>query len=661
MAQTAVLVNWSTPIQHVRLIRYLSRAYTLVRGHRADASLEEVLRRYGEAAVIATSTGAERMLGDRGVAYRGAEDYLDEAAYQRIEQAAEHLAHHWCQGREGLFYHQGISLGDMAQAEALHMFYFLVEVLKGIEVARAICEEERPASIAVINNVHYGAVDSLMKRRAEDIWGQAAVAVAAGRGLAVDEHRFTSAPDFKGALESLYFRAMRYATAARAGTGRRGRWRGEGDTRRIVGIGRGRHLTYLVPVARELARDGGNEVVLVGVGSEWTLGEYRALRAEGVPLEVFEGYIDRDVRRKVRSAERGLKALWALLEQDTGFKGVFTYDGVPLWGLVAGRLEHLLCHRFVKLVEYIEVAGRIAGQGIDIMIATGEVGSFERTVLTVAQRHGVPTLDILHGAPATRCGMLPVTVDRLAVWGDIVEGWFVGNGVPRERLAVTGQPRFDELVGRNGGQDRQRLYRRLGLDPGKGLIVVTPPAGINFTSARTATERRLFAEEVLAALRRFPGYQVVVRPHSSDVDISLYCEALARLGVRGAVVTGGADLYDLLGGCDLLVSEPHTTVCLEAMMVGRPVITVNLSGAPDRIPYAGSGAAIGVYRARDIVPAVGEALFSEEARALMSQAQREFVYQYAYRQDGQASRRVAELATEMIERSEGRSQRSEVV
>ncbi len=66
------------------------------------------------------------------------------------------------------------------------------------------------------------------------------------------------------------------------------------------------------------------------------------------------------------------------------------------------------------------------------------------------------------------------------------------------------------------------------------------------------------------------------------------------------------------------------------------------------MPYASSGAAIGVYREEDIAPAMRDALYNEEARQRLAVNRKKFVYDYAYKQDRQASKRVAKLIKNMI-------------
>lgn len=93
----------------------------------------------------------------------------------------------------------------------------------------------------------------------------------------------------------------------------------------------------------------------------------------------------------------------------------------------------------------------------------------------------------------------------------------------------------------------------------------------------------------------------------------------------------------------------YSTTALEAMILDKPVITINLMNIPDRVPYEKSGAALGVKRAGDIAPSIKKAMYDEETRKNLETARKKFVYEQAYLVDGNASRRVADLIIKMID------------
>jgi len=95
-----------------------------------------------------------------------------------------------------------------------------------------------------------------------------------------------------------------------------------------------------------------------------------------------------------------------------------------------------------------------------------------------------------------------------------------------------------------------------------------------------------------------------------------------------------------------MVTKSSTTT-LEAAILNKPIIILNLSGKPDIIPYVDKGIALGVYKKEDLIPAIKNALYSREVREKLARQREKFVYDYAYLQDGNASERVASLIAQV--------------
>ena len=99
--------------------------------------------------------------------------------------------------------------------------------------------------------------------------------------------------------------------------------------------------------------------------------------------------------------------------------------------------------------------------------------------------------------------------------------------------------------------------------------------------------------------------------------------------------------------CQLLITK-YSTTALEAMIINKPVVVINLSGQPTPVPYAEEGAALGVYRYEDIEQAILNALYDEETRGRLKTGRYQFVRNWAGEPDGKASQRIVTLMKEMV-------------
>ncbi len=163
----------------------------------------------------------------------------------------------------------------------------------------------------------------------------------------------------------------------------------------------------------------------------------------------------------------------------------------------------------------------------------------------------------------------------------------------------------------------------------------------------TLKDNVIFLQNVLRETKKILDVQIVVKPHPSESN-KWYEKTVGKENIKTLVLSRDSDVYEAIYACDLMIAFYSTTV-IEAAILGKPVITVNLTDRPDPMPYVERGIAIGVYEVADLMQAIKDALYNEEASKRLAEARKKFVYEHAYLQDGRASERVVNLITQMIE------------
>jgi glycosyltransferase involved in cell wall biosynthesis len=113
------------------------------------------------------------------------------------------------------------------------------------------------------------------------------------------------------------------------------------------------------------------------------------------------------------------------------------------------------------------------------------------------------------------------------------------------------------------------------------------------------------------------------------------------------VVVRDIPLLPLLERSRVMVTIFSTTA-LEAMMLDVPVITVNTRNRPDLMPYAGSGAALGVRDLGDLEDAIRRAATDEKTREGLAAGRKRFLSSHLYKMDSRSSERVLLLLSELV-------------
>lgn len=381
---------------------------------------------------------------------------------------------------------------------------------------------------------------------------------------------------------------------------------------------------------------GSIDTLALGIKSEWS-GIYKDY---SIPYNLFRGYESKQMRKEINNKRKELKKIWNGLIKDEDFKNSWKYEDVNLWRSLELGITYYFLYRFIDIVRYGEIAKEVIhAEKPDVVVTIDDRSPFGKTVNVISKSLGVPTLMVQHGIVADHPIYGPICSDKMAVFGHVFKDALVKRGVNPDDIVVTGQPRFDVLV--NTKYDKKWIYEKLNLNGEKGLIVFA-------STDLPDDEKELTVRELCAAMKQFPDKQLVIKPHPSD-DGAMFVDLLCKFNLDAIVVHDY--LYELLSACDLLITT-WSTVGLEAMILDKPIIVINLMNRPDMTSYVERGAAIEVKKIGDGIRAFEMALYDSTAIENMKLNREKFLRDYAYKSDGKSSERVAELIKTMVDSSQ---------
>ena len=302
---------------------------------------------------------------------------------------------------------------------------------------------------------------------------------------------------------------------------------------------------------------------------------------------------------------------------------------------VIGEKRAVLLGGFCAAVfRFLCIIPGIRARKPDIMVVVNDLTLFGKAAVTAGQKLGIPSLRISASVVAPNQLMPPVSADFLAVSGEAIKEVYVQSGVQEDKIIITGNPRFDKLYQRNEQNDRNAIFTKFNLDRKKKLIVLT-------TENASVDETDELLRAAFSTVNEIKDIQLIVKPHPAETS-ELHKLLLYEMNINNAIIVEDIDIYELLNAADCVLTSFSATG-LEAMMLGKPVISINLTGEPDRMPYAESGAAFGVYHEDELAPAIMNALTDNDVRDKLKVGRESFVERYNYRMDGRAAERVVEL------------------
>ena len=267
-------------------------------------------------------------------------------------------------------------------------------------------------------------------------------------------------------------------------------------------------------------------------------------------------------------------------------------------------------------------------------------------LVLAARRQGVPAVYIQHGLLSDTYRTQPSTPQtRFLVFSEYAREQIAAGGVPCDAIEIVGHPGYDGLAPKHGQQAAPQRHQVLAEGARHVLLLLTQP-----DEGLQGLPGERWIEHAFAAAAQIDGCRVIVKLHPRDTRAAAYRELAAATGADVCVVPHAeAKLPELWPICDAVVMG-YSTAAFEAIILGKPVVSVNLTTDEDCYPFAETGAALAARRPEEILPALRAALTDEEARRRLAAQQDEFVARHIGPLDGRAAKRIADVIVGLARR-----------
>ena len=370
----------------------------------------------------------------------------------------------------------------------------------------------------------------------------------------------------------------------------------------------------------------------------------KAIYKEGLWKPV-ESYLTLAIIKKVLSTYREIRK---------GIKNVKRDEQLQLLDpLKDDFLISFRYHIFYAML-YIELMKRaIEIEKPGLILITCEYCLLGRAAVVAGKLNGVPTLAVQHGniSPQDIAYYHPVEEisdkigpqycpipDKTAVYSPLDKELLLDVGhYPPDSVVVTGSSRYDILNHADKIYDKTKIYEDLGLEQNKKMVLWTTQ-----THGLSIEENIWNISAVYNTVKSLGDIQLVIKLHpGEDQRAPLYKKNKL---IEPVIVDGKADTHALLYACDLMITR-HSTTATEAVALNKPVIILNSSGEPDPVGYVKEGVALGVYKGKDLKPAIEKLLKDDSG---LAKNRERYIEKYLYKVDGKASERVVGVICEMI-------------
>jgi hypothetical protein len=232
-----------------------------------------------------------------------------------------------------------------------------------------------------------------------------------------------------------------------------------------------------------------------------------------------------------------------------------------------------------------------------------------------------------------------------AVMGAAFRDQFLGQGVRKERIEITGHPLHDAAFAQRQDLTPSRmatLKRWYGL-PAQARVVLYATQPVLW---RAVMSREQLVENVQALGRAVaalgPEWLLLLKLHPRE-SMADYRPALADdLPIR---LIGSGQIAELIAPAEVFISSSSSTV-LTAMMLDKPIVTVNFNEVPHFDYFEPVGGTLHVRTPAAAAEALRLAAFDPAVRERLATERASVLGRYA-RFDGCATERLADLVAEL--------------
>ncbi len=237
----------------------------------------------------------------------------------------------------------------------------------------------------------------------------------------------------------------------------------------------------------------------------------------------------------------------------------FCSSDICLWSVMTHRIKRVFSFKFPLLsIEMMASEEVLRQYAIKCLLLVSDAHHGARLLTFVGQRLGIPSVVVQHGWPFAEWGYLPLYADAFAAWGEHSRQWMIERGADPDRVIVTGSPRMDQIVSRD---QPSRAILQLPAN-GKLILWAVDPAPVAYN--------RSILEQLIQAVRRYPEFQLIVRPHPSMHEYHWLKDGIHQQP-QIHLSSPHHNLYDVIACCDAVIIQ-GSTVGLEALALHRPVI-----------------------------------------------------------------------------------------
>jgi len=374
------------------------------------------------------------------------------------------------------------------------------------------------------------------------------------------------------------------------------------------------------PILKTLAMEPDWQIIF----ASWNRNLKKPVTEAGIPFFLLEETYRRKYTQIQKKHEKEVINLVAKVDPFFPVKLLSTRLGED----VRYDATSLITKVFTKVRIYTDIYfDLISNVQPNVVILLNEITLQDRLMGLVSTLAGTPSVSIQHGL---FIGYVyhKLATDKIIVWGQEPKKFWENIGCLPERIISVGAFAHESWKIKK----QYHLQSTTKNTNPRVLFLGQNPAAFISPSMHSKTVSAIFQ-----AIQALPDYYFIVKPHPGENPTPYHLEGERLEGSKNHEILNGGSIEQTILESDLVITV-FSTAGLEAMLLERPVLVLNLSHEPPLAPYV--SAAELVTSAHLLPQAIQKILDNPEYRRTLVDAGKKYAGAYFGEMDGQAISRA---------------------
>jgi len=361
-----------------------------------------------------------------------------------------------------------------------------------------------------------------------------------------------------------------------------------------------------------------------------------------IDLNIYKKNCLEKIDYETEKLSKNLDEIW---QSDEYFQKFFSINDISFWNSIKKSFIQICNSRFLESIERILLLNEFFNQNnISSILEWAEVGQEEQECIKISKKFGIPTVMLQHGKYPISKKWIPFAKflaqfqssfisDKQADWGNFTKNHAIEYGHNKENLIISGSPRHDKFF--NFSQAKQKSH--------KILFATTGPfdtsADTSTTSAKIYYEN--FVKQVCKIVSQIPDKKLIIKPHPSSRYTQETMNLLKEIDSPFEIVMD-ANLPDLISQCDMVITFNNSTIALESIILGVPVISIQTGKWAEEDEIAKMNAVLSVSKIEQLEKEINKVLFDKPTKKLLHENGLKFLESYMAYQ-GKSSKNLAQV------------------